>query len=137
MNYWLVKSEPDVYGWDLFVTEKKTDWTGVRNYAARNHLKAMKKNDIILFYHSGGKSEIVGIAKVTKEFFNDKTAEQDGWVAVELTAVKSFHKPVTLAEIKKTKELKDMMLIKISRLSVMPVAKNEFEKILSMGETKL
>lgn len=137
MNYWLVKSEPETYGWNELVAEKKTDWTGVRNYAARNHLKGMKKNDLVLFYHSGGEPSVVGISKVTKEFFPDNTADQGDWAAVELTAVKSFNKPVTLAAIKKEKELKNMPLVKIGRLSVMPVTGAEFEKILSMGETKL
>ncbi len=136
MNYWLVKSDPETYGWNELVKEKKTDWTGVRNYAARNHLKGMKRNDLVLFYHSGGESSVVGISKVTKEFFRDNTAGQEDWVAVELAAVQPFNKPVTLAEVKKEKELKNMLLVKIGRLSVMPVTKSEFEKILSMGEMK-
>jgi len=137
MKYWLVKSDPEDYGWNEFVIEKKTEWTGVRNYAARNHLKEMKENDLVLFYHSGGESSVVGISKVTKEFFRDNTADQDGWAAVELEAVQPLSNSVTLSEIKKEKELKNMPLVKIGRLSVMPVTKAEFEKILSMGETKL
>jgi predicted RNA-binding protein with PUA-like domain len=137
MNYWLVKSDPETYGWKEFSKEKKTDWTGVRAYPARNHMKAMKKGDLILFYHSQGSQSIVGLAKVTKEFFRDPTADDDAWVAVEIAAGKEFMEPVTLSDIKKTKELKDMALLKISRLSVMPVTQPEFEKILEMGKTKV
>ena len=133
MNYWLVKSDPETYGWNELLKDKKTDWTGIRNYAARIHLKAMLKNDLVLFYHSNVGKEVVGMAKVTKEFFSDKTATDQQWVAIELTAVAVFKKPVTLAQMKEKKELINIGLIKIGRLSVMPLTKNEFELIVAMG----
>jgi predicted RNA-binding protein with PUA-like domain len=133
MNYWLCKSDPEEYGLKELVRDKKTIWTGVRNYAARNHLRNMKKGDEVLFYHSGGESAVVGIAKVTREAFQDPTTEEKAWVAVELAPVKVFRNPVPLDLIKKTGELKDMVLLKISRLSVQPVQEKEFKKLVSMG----
>lgn len=136
MKYWLIKSDPDSYGWKDLDKEKKTDWTGVRNFAARLHLRAMQKDDLVLFYHSQKSQSIVGICKVTKEAFDDPTAKEAGWIAVELTAVKVMQLPVALAEIKKDKRFKDFPLVKISRLSVMPVSASEFEGILEMGKTE-
>src|SRR5215831_5121389 len=133
MNYWLVKSDPEEYGWNELNRDKKTNWTGVRSYAARNHLKAMEKGDEVLFYHSGGESAVVGIAKVTKPFFPDTTSDEEGWVAVELAPVKAFRQPVLLSTIKNTPALKNMILVKISRLSVQPVQEKEYEKVLEMG----
>ncbi len=130
---WLVKSDPDTYGWNEFFKEKTTSWDGVRNYAARNHLKAMKKGDQVLFYHSGKESAVVATALVNKEFYKDPTADDDTWSSVELKSSKPLKKPVPLSEIKKDLRLKDMMLIKISRLSVMPVTEEEFMIIISMG----
>ena len=103
MNYWLVKSDPETYGWKEIIADKKTDWTGVRSYAARNHLRGMKKGDQVLFYHSNKDMAVVGIVKVTKEFFQDPTTDEDAWVAVELSPLKAFKKMVTLNEIKKEK----------------------------------
>src|SRR5689334_22001984 len=100
MNYWLVKSDPETYGWAEFSKDKKTSWDGVRSYAARNHLKAMKKGDEALFYHSNVDAGIVGLAKVTKEFYQDPTTDEDAWVSVELQCIKAFKHPVTLAAIK-------------------------------------
>ncbi|MEP7128560.1 MAG: EVE domain-containing protein [Chitinophagales bacterium] len=137
MNYWLVKSDPETYGWEHLVKDKKTDWTGIRNYAARIHLKGMKKGDLVLFYHSQQSQAIVGLAKVTKEFFQDPTTTDDAWVAVELAVVKPLKNPVSLAEIKAIKEFKEFPLVRISRLSVMPVNEIEFERILKMSETNL
>ena len=134
MNYWLVKSDPEEYGWPELIKDKKTTWTGVRSYAARNHLRSMKKGDLVLFYHSGAISAIVGIAKVTKEAFQDPTTEEDAWAAVELAAVNPLKEEVPLSVIKQKKELKNMVLLKISRLSVQPVTEPEFKKILEMGE---
>lgn len=134
MNYWLVKSDPEEYGWPELMKDKNTEWTGVRGYAARNHLRSMKKGDLVLFYHSGTASAIVGIAKVTKEAFQDPTTVEDGWAAVELAAVNPLKEPVPLSVVKQKKELKDMVLVKISRLSVQPVTAPEFKKILEMGE---
>ncbi len=137
MNYWLVKSDPETYGWPEFVKEKRTDWTGIRNYAARLHLRAMKKGDQVLFYHSQKSQSIVGIATVTKEFFDDTTSNEPGWIAVELTAFKELENPVTLSEVKKMNVLKKFPLVTISRLSVMPVTALEFETILTMSNTSI
>lgn len=131
--YWLVKSDPETYGWNEFSKEKKTSWDGIRNYAARIHLKAMKKGDDVLFYHSNKDAGIVGLAKVTKEFYPDPTAKEEGWVSVELQCVRALKKPVLLQDVKKEKKLKNMLLIKISRLSVMPVTAEEFETVVAMG----
>src|SRR3954469_16346161 len=120
MNYWLFKSDPETYGWAEFSKDKKTSWDGVRNYAARIHLKGMKKGDPVLFYHSNIDAGVVGIAKVTKEFYQDPTTEDTAWVSVELEYVKPLKQPVSLATIKAEKKLKDIPLIKIGRLSVMP-----------------
>ena len=136
MSYWLVKTDPDTYNWDDFEKEKKTGWDGIRNYAARNHMKAMKKGDTVLVYHSGGESKIKGIAKVTKEFYPDPTTTEDAWCSVELAAGKKLTKGITLSEIKKNSKLKDMVLVKISRLSVMPVTKEEYDILISLSEKK-
>ena len=133
MNYWLVKSDPETYSWEDFRKEKVTSWDGIRNYAARIHLKAMKKGDNILVYHSGGESAVLGTAKVTKEYYDDPTSEEVGWVSVELKAEKPLKRIVTLKEIKADTLLKHMVLVKISRLSVSRVSKEEFEKIISLG----
>jgi predicted RNA-binding protein with PUA-like domain len=130
---WLVKSDPEEYGWSELVNDKTASWDGVRSYAARNHLKGMKKGDDVLFYHSGKISSVVGLAKVNKEFYTDPTAEDDTWASVELKAGKPFKKEVSLSEIKKEKRLKDMLLVKIGRLSVMPVTDEEYETIVKMG----
>ncbi len=131
--YWLVKSDPETYGWKEFQKEKKTSWDGIRNYAARIHLKAMKSGDAVLFYHSNKDAGVVGLAKVTKTFYPDPTAKEEGWISVELQCIKELIKPVSLASIKAEKSLKDMHLIKISRLSVTPVTEAEFSTILKMG----
>src|SRR5271169_2116845 len=121
MNYWLVKSEPGTYSFQNLVKDGSTSWTGVRNYAARIHLKGMKKGDLVLFYHSGEESAIVGIAKVKKEFYPDATADEEGWVTVDLEKQKALKKPVTLAQVKAEKKLKDTALVRIGRLSVQPL----------------
>src|SRR2546422_4665138 len=115
-NYWLVKQEPGTYAWSTLVKEKKTDWTGVRNFQARNNLRAMKKGDVVLFYHSGEEKQIMGIARVEREAYPDKTAEEGDWSAVDIAAVKPLGKAVTLAEIKADKILKEMPLVRQSRL---------------------
>ncbi len=132
MAYWLVKSEPSVYSWDQFVKDGQTCWSGVRNYAARLHLRAMKKGDLAFFYHSNEGTEIVGIATVIKENYQDPTTEDDRWVAVDLKPVKPLKKSITLDAIKKDKRLADMALIRISRLSVQPVTEEEYEIIIGM-----
>lgn len=136
MNYWLAKSEPSKYSWDQLVKDKKTTWDGVRNYAARIHLRAMKKEDEVLFYHSNEGMEIVGIAKVDKEAFQDPTTEDERWVAVGLKAFKKLKKPVTLAEIKNERRLRDMALVRLGRLSVQPVTEEEWKIIMEMAGEK-
>jgi predicted RNA-binding protein with PUA-like domain len=133
MAYWLVKSEPFKYSWDQFVAEKQTMWNGVRNYAARNNLRAMQKGDEVLFYHSNEGLEIVGIAKVVKEHYPDPTADDDTWSVVDLKPVKKLKKPVTLATIKANKQLASMQIIKLSRLSVTAVTPDEWETIMELG----
>lgn len=133
-QYWLVKSEPETYAWTDLVRDKRTDWTGVRNYAARIHLNTMRPGDEVLFYHSGEAKSIVGLAKVTKPAFPDKTADEEGWVAVELAPMKPLPTPVTLAQVKANAALKSMELVRQSRLSVSPVRPAEFTKILKLGK---
>ncbi len=132
-SYWLVKSDPDTYSFFDLVKDGSTSWDGVRNYAARNFLRGMKKGDEVLVYHSGGESSVVGLATVSKGPYMDPTAENDTWTSVELKAGKKLKNPVALAQIKKEPVLKDISLIKISRLSVMPVSKEHFTKILEMS----
>jgi predicted RNA-binding protein with PUA-like domain len=136
MAYWLVKSEPSVYSWDQFVKEKQTFWSGVRNYAARLHLKAMKKGDEVLFYHSNEGMEIIGIAKVIKEHYQDPTTEDVNWVAVDLKPVKKLKKAVTLAQIKGDKRLSDMALVRLGRLSVQPVTDKEWKVVMELAGEK-
>jgi predicted RNA-binding protein with PUA-like domain len=133
MNYWLVKQEPSTYSFDDFQKEKKTDWTGVRNYMARNFLRDMKKGDNVLFYHSGDEKAVVGFATVSKSAFPDPTADDDAWVAVELKAGKKFKQPVPLVEIKKEPKLANMLLVKNSRISVMSVTEDEYDQVVAMG----
>lgn len=133
MNYWLIKSEPSAYSWDQLKKDKKTDWTGVRNYAARNNLRDMKKGDLAFFYHSNEGMEIVGIAKVTKEHFQDPTTKEIAWLAVEFAPYKDLKKTVTLETLKKDPFFKTMDLIRLSRLSTGKVTETEFFKICEMG----
>jgi len=134
MNYWLVKSEPSTYSWDDLVKDGRTHWDGVRNYQARNNLKLMKKGDLVLFYHSNEGKEVVGIAKVIKEFYQDPTTNDDRWVAVDIEPVSKLNTPVALAEIKSSKSLQKVPLVTHSRLSVMPVTKKDFDTILTIGK---
>ena len=133
MNYFLVKSEPFKYSWDELVKDKWTYWDGVRNYAARMHLNAMVVGDLVLYYHSNEGLEVVGYARVIKESYQDPTTDDDRWVAVDIEPVQKLKTPVTLKQIKSESRLENIALIKQSRLSVMPVAKEEFEYILSLG----
>lgn len=133
MNYWLVKSEPETYSWDKFVSLGKDHWDGVRNYAARNHLKRMSIGDWVLFYHSGDAREVVGIAAVTREHYPDPTTEDPQWVAVELKPIRPLAKPVSLKTIKADPILQPIGLVRQSRLSVMPLRKEEFERILQFS----
>ena len=136
MAYWLVKSEPFKYSWDQFQKDKKTYWDGVRNYAARNFLKAMKKGDQVFFYHSNEGLEIVGIAEVAKEFYLDPTTDDEAWVVVDLKPKKKLKKTVTLQQIKQDKRLANMALVKLGRLSVTPVTDEEWAIIMDLAETK-
>lgn len=133
MNYWLVKSEPFKYSWDQFRKDKLTFWDGVRNYAARNNLRAMAKGDRVLFYHSNEGLEIVGIAEVVKESYQDPTTEDTNWVVVDLKPVKTLPKPVTLADVKKEPLLAEMQLIRLGRLSVSAVTADEYKKVMEMS----
>jgi predicted RNA-binding protein with PUA-like domain len=134
MAYWLVKSEPSTYSWEQFKKDGSTTWDGVRNYAARNHLRSMRKNDEVFFYYSMEAHEIIGTAKVSKEAFQDPTTDEEAWVAVELKPGKKLKKPVSLKDIKSNPALKNMALVRISRLSVSPVTDKEWETIIEMSE---
>jgi predicted RNA-binding protein with PUA-like domain len=133
MARWLVKSEPSTYSYDQLIKDGATVWDGVRNYAARNNLRAMKKNDEVFYYHSNEGTAIVGIAKVSREAFQDPTTKEEAWLAVEIKPVKLLKKPVSLAEIKKDPKLKNMALVKNSRLSVQPVTEEEWERVMEMS----
>lgn len=134
MQYWLVKSEPFKYSWEQLLQDKRTFWDGVRNYQARNNLQAMKKGDQVFFYHSNEGKEIVGIAKVVKEYYQDPTTDDTRWVVVDIAPVKTLKKPVSLARIKADEQLQDIALVRQGRLSVMPVKKEEFDRILLLSQ---
>ncbi len=136
MAYWLVKSEPSAYSWEQLEKDKETVWSGVRNYAARLHLRNMKKGDEVFFYHSNEGTDIVGIAKVAKEAYQDPTTDDDRWVAVDIKAHKKLKKPVTLETIKKDKRLANMALVRIGRLSVQPVTDKEWTTIMELSDQK-
>jgi len=136
MHYWLVKQEPEDYSWQTFVKEGRVVWTGVRNFSARNNLRAMKKGDQVLFYHSISEKQIVGIAKVDKEAYPDPTATEGDWASVDLVPFKALPQPVQLAAIKADKMLRNMKLVKISRLSVSQVQPEEFERVLELAKRK-
>ena len=133
MNHWLVKTEPETYSWADLVRDQRTDWTGVRNYAARLHLKAMQVGDEVFVYHSGDAKSVIGIARVIKAAFPDTTADEDGWVAVALAPVTPLKQPVTLAQIKAEAALKGMTFVRQSRLSVSPVTPAEFARLKKLG----
>jgi len=133
-NHWLVKSEPSAYSWADLVGDGKTSWTGVRNFQARNNLRAMKKGDLVFFYQSVTTPAVMGISKVLKEAYPDPTSSEGDWSCVDLEHVRPLTTPVTLASIKAEPSLAEIALIKQSRLSVMPVTKEEYETILKMGE---
>lgn len=136
MAYWLVKSEPSVYSFEQLQKDGETTWDGVRNYAARGHLRGMKKGDEVFYYHSNEGLAIVGIAKVSKEAYQDPTTDEDAWVAVNLKPHKKLKNPVTLEEIKKDKRLKEMALVRIGRLSVQPVTDKEWKVIMELAGEK-
>ena len=132
-NYWLVKQEPSAYSWENFVADRKTAWTGVRNFTARNNLRAMRKDDQVFFYHSVIGKEVVGIAKVVREAYPDPTATEGDWSAVDLAPVKALPRAVTLEEIKRNPKLKGIALLRLSRLSVQPLTSAEFQEIVRIG----
>jgi predicted RNA-binding protein with PUA-like domain len=133
--HWLVKSEPSVYSWRDFAADGSTCWDGVRNYQARNNLRAMEPGDLALFYHTDEERVVVGIARVTRSAYPDPTTDDERWLVVDLEAVKPLERPVALAQIKRDDELRDVALLRQSRLSVLPLSKAEFERILALGET--
>ena len=133
-QFWLVKQEPSAYSWTDFVRDGKTAWTGVRNFTARNNLRAMRKGDLAFFYHSVTEKAVVGIAQVVLEAYPDPTAKEGDWSAVDLAPEKALSKPVTLEEIKQNSKLKEMALLRLSRLSVQPVTKAQFEEIVRMSK---
>ena len=133
MNHFLVKSEPHAYSWEQFLKDKKTFWDGVRNYQARNNLKEMKVGDLVLFYHSNVGKEVIGVARVIKEYYQDPTTDDERWVAVDIEPVETLKKPVTLAQIKADDYLQNISLVRQGRLSVMPLKAEEFDRILEMS----
>ena len=133
---WLVKQEPEDYSWDDLVRDRKTAWTGVRNFQARNNLRQMNIGDTVLFYHSGKEKSVVGIAEVAKAAYPDPTAGDEAWIAVDIRPRQPLSKPVPLADIRANPKLRDLLLVRQSRLSVMPVGKDEFEEIMRMAGTK-
>jgi predicted RNA-binding protein with PUA-like domain len=135
MNYWLVKQEPEAYSWSTFLKDGRTAWTGVRNFQARNNLRAMKKNDAVFYYHSVSDKQIVGLASVAREAYPDPTADEGDWSCVDLVPTKTLERPVSLAEMKNEPALKDMLLLRMSRLSVTPMTKAQFDKLMSMSES--
>ncbi len=137
MNYWLVKQEPDDYSWSDFLKDGQTAWTGVRSFAARKNLRGMRAGDLVFFYHSGDGKCVVGLARIAREAYHDPTAGEEDWAAVDLVPVKGLVKPVTLSQIKANKILKEMMLVKQSRLSVMPVLREQFTQLLELSETEV
>ena len=136
-QYWLVKQEPDSYAWEQFLKDGSTGWTGVRNYQARNNLRAMKKGDVVFYYHSNVGKEIVGIAKVIKEAYADKTADDGDWSAVDIAPVKAVKRTVTLEQMKEDPVLKKMALVKNSRISVTPVTEEQAQRIEELAGVSL
>lgn len=133
MNHWLVKQEPTAYSWEQFVKDGVTAWTGVRNFQARNHLRAMKRGDLVLFYHSVVGKAVVGVAKVSREAYADPTAEEGDWACVDMVPVKALKAPVSLEQIKAEPALSEIGLLRQSRLSVMPLSAGEFDVIAKLG----
>jgi len=135
MNYWLVKQEPEDYSWATFAKDRRTAWTGVRNFQARNNLRAMKQGDLVFYYHSGEEKAVVGLARVEKPAYPDPTATEGEWSSVDLVALKALTGPVSLQTIKADSVLKNMRLVRQSRLSVTPVTLQQFRRVLELGQT--
>jgi len=136
-NYWLVKQEPESYSWTTFLKEGKTAWTGVRNFQARNNLRAMRRGDLVLYYHSGEEKQVVGLARVEKENYSDPTATEGDWSAVDLAAVKTLAKAVTLKAIKADQILKEIPMVRNSRLSVTPLNSTQFNRLIALADSKV
>jgi predicted RNA-binding protein with PUA-like domain len=136
-QYWLVKQEPEAYSWSDFVRDGKAAWTGVRNFQARNHLRAMKRGDLVLFYHSVSEKRVAGVAKVARESYADPTATEGDWSAVDLVPVKPLAGPVTLETIKSDAILRELPLVRNSRLSVLPVSAEQFRRLLELAKTEV
>jgi predicted RNA-binding protein with PUA-like domain len=134
MKYWMVKQEPEAYSFDDLLKDKSTDWTGIRNFQARNNLREMRVGDKVLFYHSVSEKAVVGLAEVAREPFTDATDEEGKWIAVEIRAVRKFEKSVKLDEIKRNGDLQNIALLKQSRLSVIPLSETEFKTIIELTE---
>ena len=137
MSHWLVKSEPEAYVWSQLAKDGVTAWTGVRNFAARNHLRAMKAGDRVFFYHSGGEKSVVGLARVAREFYPDPTADEGDWLCVDLAPEQALARPVSLAQIKTDNVLGEMVLARQSRLSVSPVTREQSARLLAFSKTKV
>ena len=137
IQYWLVKQEPEAYSWTRFVTEGSTSWTGVRNFQARNNLRAMKPSDLVLFYHSVSEKRVVGVARVSRAAYADATASEGDWSCVDLAPVVSLRQPVSLEVIKADQTLKDLPFVRQSRLSVTPLTRTQFARVLELGQTQL
>jgi len=137
MNYWLVKQEAELYSWSDFLKDGKTAWTGVRNFAARKNLRTMKVGDRVFFYHSGEEKSVVGLAQVRREYYPDPTADEGDWSAVDLAPEKTLVKPVPLAAVRADKILREMLLVRQTRLSVTPVTPEQFARLLVLAETKI
>ena len=133
MSFWLAKSDPETYGWTDLLKDGKTSWDGVRNFKARNYLRGMKPGDLVLFYHSGAEKSVVGAMKVLSAAYPDATADEEGWSAVDVAPAWALKKPVTLAQVKAEPSLKDIYLVRVARLSVMPLEKEAFDTIVSLG----
>ncbi len=133
MSFWLAKSDPETYGWTELLRDRKTSWDGVRNFKARNYIRAMKPGELVLFYHSGDEKSVVGAMKVLSEAFPDPTADEEGWSAVDVAPAWALARPVTLASIKAEPSLKDIYLVRVARLSVMPLEQEAFDRIVAMG----
>ena len=136
-NYWLVKTEPEAYSWATLVKEGRTVWTGVRNFQARNNLRAMKNGDLVFFYHSVSEKQVVGVGKVAKQAYPDPTAKEGDWVCVDLVPVKALKKPVGLDALKADKIMKETLLIRNSRLSVIPLTEPQARRLLELAKTSL
>ncbi len=132
-NYWLVKQEPEAYSWSRFVQDGRTSWTGVRNFQARNHLRAMKKGEGVLFYHSVSEKQVVGVAKVDREAYPDPTADAGDWFCVDLVPVQTLSRPVSLATIKADPTLRQMALVRQTRLSITRLTAGEYARLLALG----